>query len=143
MPASDGLHRLKESRMQASHVSLCPREREVVLDATRSVCEHESWVVHAVHVRSTHIHIAVSGKVKPEEVLGKLKAYSSRALNQRFGRRVKRWSRHGSTKWLWTAQEVDSAVQCVVHEQGRPMACYLNPTRWAEQIRLRDSEPRP
>ena len=55
-----------------------------------------------------------------------MKAYSSRALNQhgldRAGRR--RWSRHGSTRYLWTDDDVRAAIEYVVREQGEPMEVF-------------------
>lgn len=54
------------------------------------------------------------------------KAYASRALTQSGfdepGR--KRWSRHGSTQYLWKAADRIAAMQYVVYGQGRPLAVY-------------------
>ena len=58
-----------------------------------------------------------------------MKAYSSRALNQRGldfpGQR--RWARHGSTQYLWTKESVRAAIRYVVDEQGVAMAVYESP----------------
>jgi len=59
--------------------------------------------------------------------MGKLKSCVSRALNEAVGYREKRWSRHGSTRWLWEYEHVERAVHYVVHRQGRAMAVYENP----------------
>jgi hypothetical protein len=74
----------------------------------------------------------------PEFVMGKLKAISSRLLNQAFEYLPNRWSRHGSTRWLWDPNHVDGAVHYVVYQQGRPMECYVNPTRWDDTFARRD-----
>jgi hypothetical protein len=68
--------------------------------------------------------------VAPECVVGKLKSYSSRKLNQRFGHRSKQWARHGSTRWLWSPLEVDAAIDYVLRRQGRPMELYERIDRW-------------
>jgi hypothetical protein len=54
------------------------------------------------------------------------KAYASRWLNRlRLDEpNRKRWTRHGSTRWLWKPQHVSAAVQYVVAEQGDPMAVF-------------------
>lgn len=108
--------------------------RRVVLDAIRQHCEHDGWVLHAAHVRTNHLHVVVTTEIEPERVLGRLKAYASRALNERFGRRNRYWARHGSTIWLWDRRQVNDAVEYVVARQGRPMAVYENPERWAEYL---------
>jgi len=101
-----------------------------VLTAIRSVADYESWTLHVVHVRPDHVHLVIAADGPPEPVLAKLKAYASRALNQAFGKRARRWSVHGSTRWLWSARDVDAAVHYVLHEQGEPTTAYLNPARW-------------
>jgi REP element-mobilizing transposase RayT len=115
-------------------VVLNPTEREIVLDAIRQVCSHENWTLHAAHVRSSHVHIVVTAGPPPEIVMTKFKAYASRALNAHHGEKEKRWSRHGSTIWLWDAAKADEAVHYVVVQQGRPMAMYQNPGRWDSYI---------
>ena len=101
----------------------------VVLDAIRSVCDHRGWVLHAAHVRSSHVHVVVGTDGKPEQAMGSFKAYASRALTaagfESEGRR--RWSRHGSTKYLWNAADVTSAMCYVVECQGAPGALHVGP----------------
>ncbi len=98
--------------------------RAVVLTAIQGVCDYQAWRLHAAHVRTNHFHVVVTAEEKPEVVLGKFKAYASRALNQRFGRRERYWARYGSTRWLWDARAVNDAVEYVVSRQGEPMAVY-------------------
>ncbi len=55
------------------------------------------------------------------------KAYASRRLNEA---RVdppqrKRWSRHGSTLYLWTEELVMAKIRYTVKEQGEPMAVFV------------------
>ena len=125
----------EQSRMREDRAELDTEAREIVLKSIQSVSRHENWALHAVHVRSAHAHIVLGAAGRPEKVAGKLKAYASRALNEAFGKRSKRWTPHASTVYLWDAREVDNAVHYVVHEQGAPMACYVNPNRWQEHIR--------
>jgi len=113
-------------------VSLDEEERRVVLDAIVGSCRRQRWALHVAHVRSTHVHLVVSADVAPEVVMGKLKAFASRALNERFGRREKRWARHGSTRWLFDPRGVQGAVDYVVRGQGKPMSLWVNPNGWEE-----------
>jgi hypothetical protein len=53
-------------------------------------------------------------------------------LNERFGKREKRWASHGSTIWLWDPHRLQRAVDYVVRGQGTPMALYVNEAAWEE-----------
>ena len=83
--------------MRRPAVQLNRGERQAVLAVIREVCRHEEWFLDACHVRSNHVHVVVSARTEPEQVMKKLKAYSSRALNRQFGKKDPRWTRHGST----------------------------------------------
>ncbi len=55
-----------------------------------------------------------------------LKSYASRCLN-RLGLdqlNRKRWARHGSTRWLWTPDNVSAAIRYVVDQQGDAMEVF-------------------
>jgi hypothetical protein len=113
---------VERDRMRGAGVTLSTSDRHIVLESIRSVCEHQSWTLHAAHVRSNHVHVVVSATAKPEAVMTKLKAYACRALA-----RTKCWSRHGSTGYIWSPHDLQSAIDYVVHGQGTTMACCQNP----------------
>lgn len=98
-----------------------------VLKAIREVCAYRGWTLLAVHVRASHVHLVVAAKERPGKVMGDVKAYASRALNRGERRATRRWTRHGSTRYLWKSEQVYAAVQYVVHEQGEPMAVWQHP----------------
>jgi hypothetical protein len=118
--------------MSCKAVPLDAAARKTVLRAVQEVCPHKRWTLYAVHVRATHVHVVVAAQQRPEDVLSKLKAYASRALNQNFGRRPKRWTRHGSTRRLWSPIEVDLAMDYVLRQQGKPMEVYEFMDRWSD-----------
>ena len=80
----------------------------------------------AAHVRMSHVHVVVAADVVPEVVMQAFKAYASRFLGEREITRSKRWTRHGSTKYLWKKEDVAGAVRYVIDGQGDPMAVFLN-----------------
>ncbi len=97
-----------------------------MLRALQQHCAHRNWRLFAAHVRSSHVHIVVAAEQAPERILLELKAYASRALSgpdSQDGSR-KRWTRHGSTRYLWQPKHVAAAVEYVVHGQGEPMAAW-------------------
>lgn len=108
-------------RMSEPPYLLHRETREVVLEALREVCSHRGWTLFAAHVRSNHVHVVVEGEAPPEKMMKDFKAYASRALNRTEGPRW-RWARHGSTRWLWTDEDVRSAMRYAVEEQGETMA---------------------
>ena len=116
----------ERERMDQTPYNLDQLRRDVVLQAIQEVCAYRGWNLLAAHVRSNHVHAVVEAEVPPERVMGDLKAYASRRLN---GMRLdepnrKRWARHGSTRWLWTPQQVSAAIQYVVAEQGDGMSVF-------------------
>ena len=100
-----------------------PRRR-VVLLTIQEVCRHRGWSLLAAHVRSNHVHVVVTAEVTPEKLMNDFKAYASRALNalgvDRDNR--KRWTRHGSTRYVWKVDHLAAAVEYVLEKQGHPMA---------------------
>ena len=102
--------------------------RQVTLDALCEIARRKGWTLHAVHVRSNHIHIVVSATGTPERVMNDFKTASSRRLNKRFSaeQHRTRWTRHGSTRYLWTEEVVAEKVHYVLHGQGEPMERFPN-----------------
>ena len=126
LPANAKLHRSREALMTEAEYRMEAVERETVLAAIRQHAEFRGWSLIAVHVRTNHVHIVVAGDAKPERMMTEFKAYASRALNRMNPREAdrKRWTRHGSTRWLNTEESVRRAIEYTVAEQGEPMAVY-------------------
>lgn len=101
--------------------------RAAVLHAILGLCDFRAWKLLAVHVRSSHAHAVVKALVAPEGVLNQIKAFSTRAFKALPGEapRERRWSRGGSTRYLWRPEDVEAAVHYVVHEQGDAMALHV------------------
>lgn len=109
-------------RMASAPVVLDETDRSAVDAAIRSVCNHRRWTLHALHVRTNHVHAIVTAPVRPERVMHAFKAWSTRRLVE-AGRRMqgaKTWARHGSTRWLNTDASFDAACRYVMEEQGNP-----------------------
>jgi REP element-mobilizing transposase RayT len=100
--------------------------RDVVLASIRERCLHQRWVLLAAHVRSSHVHLVLDAEAHPDRIMNDLKSFASRCLN-RSGIESplrKRWTRHGSTRWLWNPESVTAAIRYAVDEQGTPMAVF-------------------
>ncbi len=115
----------RNSLRQAPYMLDQPR-RQVVLRTVCEVCSHRSWILHAVHVRTTHAHVVLTASVSPEKVMADLKAWASRRLREAFGEDADRdrWTQHGSTRYLNDAKSLEATMAYVVAEQGDPMSVY-------------------
>ena len=114
----------ERSILKNQPLELTPHLRQIVLEAIIGVCDSRKWFAHAVHVRSNHVHIVVSGKEKPEKMMVDFKSYATRAIkrNNNKQRLIKKfWTRDGSTKYLWTKESLVSAIRYVKNEQGKFM----------------------
>jgi len=127
---SKRLH-LVTNNMSENPYLLDETRRCIVLKAVLEVCKYRQWVLLAAHIRSNHVHIVIHAMFAPEQIMNTIKSYASRHLNEAKldGMRVNRWTRHGSTRYLWKATEVEATIQYVVHEQGLPMAVFENKNR--------------
>jgi REP element-mobilizing transposase RayT len=120
----------KARLMKQAPYELNLQRRDTVLQAIRDLCLRRGWKLLAAHVRSNHVHFVVSAQVVPERVMRDAKVQASRALDRTgvAGLAPRRWTRHGSTRYLWKAEDARSAVHYVLREQGEPMAVWENPT---------------
>ena len=105
--------------MSESEVLLTPQQRELVDSTIRRHCEIRKWTVHAVNVRSNHVHAVISALVPPDAVMAQLKAWCSRKLGETCGKSRRRWwTEHGSTRWINDEKHLHTAVQYVMDYQG-------------------------
>ena len=105
-----------------------------VLESIRRSCAIKFWLLCAAHIRSTHVHVVIMSREKPERVMAYLKHYASSALNRQDDERRRRWTSHGSTRWLWEPDNIDRAIDYVLNRQGAPMAVHRLARHWMEAI---------
>jgi REP element-mobilizing transposase RayT len=100
--------------------------RSLVMKAMQSLSSRRGWLLVAAHVRTTHVHVVIEADCDPERVMCALKAQASHCLNESGLERagLKRWTRQGSTRWLWNERDVATAVRYVVEGQGEAMAVF-------------------
>ena len=101
-------------------------QRQSIDTAVREVCEVRRWILHALNVRTNHVHVVVSvGPIKPERALNAFKSYATRALREAglLSHEIKLWARHGSTVYLWKERDVEQAVEYVL--LGQDHECSL------------------
>lgn len=94
--------------------------RTIVERAIKEVCKFRGYRLYALHVRTNHVHLVVSNSAIPERMMDSFKAYATKALREAglVTNDAKPWSRHGSTRYLWTDDHIAMAVDYVVNGQG-------------------------
>ncbi len=94
--------------------------RVAVESAIREVCVVRGFGLVAINVRTNHAHTVVASSSPPEPIMNAFKSYATRRLRERglVGASDRVWSRHGSTRYLWTEEHVASAVEYVINGQG-------------------------
>ncbi|MCH8804803.1 MAG: transposase [Planctomycetes bacterium] len=121
----DAAREQRERRaMKAEPMILNERLRSVVDAAIIDECAYRKWNLLERAVRSNHVHIAVAfAGLRPERMLQKITARATRWLRERglvhTGQPV--WAdRPGSRRYLWSAKQVNAAIDYVREGQDTP-----------------------
>ena len=108
--------RKARSRMKAQPVRFDAARRQVVEASIIESCRLRDWPVHALAVRSNHVHLVLTAADRrPERVMTHLKAWASRWLNERTAgtRPARWWTRHGSTRYINSVADLGRAIRYV------------------------------
>ncbi len=121
-------------RLSAASMTFTVDARSSIAKAIESVAEHRSWDLLAMNVRTNHVHTVVKANTSPEQVMNAFKAWSTRRLREDGlvdeGQRV--WTRHGSTRYLYTRQAMEDAIRYVVEGQGQDLGGTRGPGELAD-----------
>ncbi len=112
---------------------LTAQEGRLVLEAIRLGCASRGWNVHAIHVRTAHVHLVVAGEETPERIMTAAKAYATRALNRNVQFRPAHASiraAHDSKRSRLPAHD-SKRPNPPAHETNRPSSSDENqPRKW-------------
>jgi REP element-mobilizing transposase RayT len=115
-------------------------QRTAVEDAIREVCDHRSWPLRAINVRTNHCHTVVTtGDRNPERALNAFKAYATRKLRERnlWNHAHSPWADKGSERWLWTEESIWYACDYVINGQGHDLRDF---DEWGKNREKRGTE---
>ena len=107
-------------RMRDGPFVLDTAGRQAVERSMRETCALCDWDVFALNVRPNHVHIVLRTPGEtPEPVMTALKRWATRALRAAgmVGADRPVWSRHGSTKYLWTERAIEDTAAYVLYGQ--------------------------
>ncbi|MCK5920935.1 MAG: transposase, partial [Methylococcales bacterium] len=119
--------RHEQQKLKHPVVMFDEKMRRAILEAIMERCLWKQWHLYAAHVRSNHVHVIVNSTDPIDKVMASLKAWATRKLRQSGYDFPKVWTRHGSTKYIFTREKMLEKIHYVVHEQGEMMAYYIDP----------------
>ncbi|MBI5761968.1 MAG: alanine--tRNA ligase [Planctomycetes bacterium] len=119
-----GLEQHERDIQRHAPIVLDASQRSVVERTVREVADHRKWEIHALHVRTNHVHVVVTGNDTPERIMNDFKAYATRRLREAklMDDQTHPWSRHGSTRYLWDEQSIAAACEYTLERQGTDLA---------------------
>ncbi len=121
LPRSDRRHERNQRELKSEPCVLDAELRQIVDTAVREVCDVRQWVLHALNVRTNHVHLVVSiGNTKPGRALNTFKAYATRLMRRNGNWRETHspWSDKGSQRYLWNKRSLALAIDYVLNGQG-------------------------
>ena len=121
LPRSDRRRDISQQLLKSELVTLDAQQRHSVGAAIREVCEHRQWVLHALKVRTNHVHIVTSiGRMKPDHALNAFKAYATRRMRHdgNWQKPHSPWADRGSKRHLWNERSLALAIDYVINGQG-------------------------
>ena len=114
-------HQYNQGALKGEAVILSANQRASVEAAVRETCTIRKWFLHALNVRTNHVHVVVSaGKKKPELALNAFKANSTRQMKQdgNWLHEHSPWVDKGSKRYLWNERSLERAIDYVINRQG-------------------------
>lgn len=124
LPANQKWLKFNQSILNHQPVKLNGVMRKSVELAVRETCEIRNWQLHAINVRTNHIHTVVNvGGTNSKKVLLAFKANSTRKLRENSCWQFEHspWADKGSRRFLWTEKSIELAIDYVVNGQGKPL----------------------
>jgi len=96
---------------------------EIVWAQFLETAKYRNNVLRAVAIMVNHLRFAIQVPGDPDStrVLGDYKAYSSRALNRRFGMPSSEWTEKGSKRKFSDDAALAAAIYYVLYKQPKPL----------------------
>lgn len=119
-----GLAEYSRMHMADEPMVLDRRKREIVEHSIREHCEFRGWCLHALNIRTTHVHVVVSAEDHDADfVMRNVKARSTKLLRDAdiVGADQRVWGRHGSTRFAWSESAITEMIDYVLVRQGIPL----------------------
>ncbi len=116
----------RESITEAA-VLLSPEQRQIVTETLGEHARLRGWMLHAVNVRTNHVHVVVTCACAGQKARDEFKLWTSRRLSDQAGltapvaRKAGRrhwWTEGGDVRTIDDEQYLANAVEYVTDRQG-------------------------
>ena len=136
IPANEKWKQHNKRSLKSEAVSLDAEQRQSVEKAIRETCIFRQWHLHALNVRTNHVHVVVSiGTTKASRVLNAFKANATRQIRE-DGNWISAhspWADKGSERYLWNERSVGLAIEYVIMDRAVSCLSSIDPPcyrRW-------------
>jgi len=101
-------------------VLLDAARRDSIKAAINETCTIRNWLLHAINVRTNHVHSVVSAGCQPKGILNAFKANATRKMREAgcWSSSESPWALKGSKRYLWSEGSVGAAIEYVLFGQG-------------------------
>ena len=108
------------ARMRESAFLLSEAHRRLVEDTIREHCRIRNWWLHAISVRTNHVHVVLTAPgYRPEPVRDQFKSWCTRRLKTDVPTRTRFWTEGSSCRWINTDDDLEAAVLYVAEAQDQ------------------------
>ena len=119
-PPDEFIEQVNRAEMKETEFMLSPHDREIVEETIHRHCEIRGWRLHAVSVRSNHVHVVVTAPgYQPETVRDQFKAWCTRKLKQKHRTRQRFWTEGASCRWINHEDDLEAAIVYTNEAQDR------------------------
>lgn len=121
---NDLLLKHSQKRLKNKPFNLNSESCEIIESAIREVCDYRKRLLHAINLRTNHVHLVVSvGETNPSKALNSFKSYATRRLREKniWSFEHSPWASRGSRKHLWNEKHLEIAVDYVINGQGNEL----------------------
>jgi REP element-mobilizing transposase RayT len=123
LPPSPRREQIETRLLKHSQVKFDLQQRRAIERGMKETCHFRKWNLWAVNVRTNHVHCVLTAHFSAKRVIAALKANATRTMRAAscWGGDFSPWARGGSTKYVWTDEELRNAIAYVVEGQGVPL----------------------
>ena len=126
---SEPLRKYSTAKMSEAAITLDQQQRELVDATIRRHCEIRQWFLHALNVRTNHVHVVVTAVgYSPEMVVEQFKAWCTRYLKAPLVNhhahlakiRQHWWTEGFSRRLIFREADLAATIEYVLDAQDRP-----------------------
>ena len=120
VPPNPILHEYVEGRLKHPKVKLDAKARRIAREAIEDYCRFKGWQIHAINVRTNHVHVVVEAAEPASKMLNAIKARATRILREEkvFPPHQPVWTERGNKGRIRSERSLKRAIKYVQEAQG-------------------------